>query len=105
MQDNFELGHRRRVTTDQTPKNEDNLTHHGVKSSDAAQEPYLQQHETFQDVCPRSTPSPNLPQHQLKHYLLQANQGKLNLETSKNRYDNIFLLIAYYSIAYYRRYY
>jgi hypothetical protein len=97
MQDNFELGHRRRVTTDQTPKDEYNLTDHDVKRSDNVQEPYLQQHGTFQNVSPRSTYPPNPPQHQLKYYLIQTIQGKLNLKTSKNRHDNISLLIAYYS--------
>nr|XP_012149596.1 PREDICTED: protein sprint isoform X4 [Megachile rotundata] len=33
----------------------------------------------------------------IEHYLIQANKGKLSLETSENRFDNIPSLIAHYS--------
>lgn len=33
----------------------------------------------------------------IEHYLIQANNGKLSLETSENRFDNIPSLIAHYS--------
>ncbi|XP_057329306.1 protein sprint isoform X2 [Microplitis mediator] len=33
----------------------------------------------------------------IEHYLIQANKGKLSLETSDNRFDNIPSLIAHYS--------
>lgn len=33
----------------------------------------------------------------IEHYLIQANTGKLSLETSENRFDNIPSLIAHYS--------
>ncbi|XP_076659341.1 src homology 2 domain-containing protein sprint isoform X2 [Halictus rubicundus] len=33
----------------------------------------------------------------IEHYLIQANMGKLSLETSENRFDNIPSLIAHYS--------
>ncbi|CAK9827769.1 Protein sprint [Anthophora retusa] len=33
----------------------------------------------------------------IEHYLIQANRGKLSLETSENRFDNIPSLIAHYS--------
>lgn len=33
----------------------------------------------------------------IEHYLIQSNKGKLSLETSENRFDNIPSLIAHYS--------
>lgn len=33
----------------------------------------------------------------IEHYLIQANKGKLSLETSDNRFDNIPSLIAHYA--------